>query len=141
MKTKAAQHCTAQQVCEDLLSLLSKYKANMYKLAEEHGLTVMQLHALRTISDGNNTMGSIAQTMHCDASNVTGIIDRLLALKLVTRQESSQDRRVKTVELTSDGTALLNGIVKDMPERLGCTRLAQNELDAVHNAIDKLATL
>jgi DNA-binding MarR family transcriptional regulator len=48
-------------------------------------------------------MNELALRLACDNSNVTGLIDRLEARGLVTRQPSSEDRRVKHVVLTSAG--------------------------------------
>jgi DNA-binding MarR family transcriptional regulator len=51
-------------------------------------------------------MTELAALLACDNSNVTGLIDRLEARGLVTRQPSSQDRRVKHVVLTAAGRRL-----------------------------------
>src|SRR5438045_9674012 len=49
-------------------------------------------------------MGRLAETLSCDASNVTGLVDRLEARGLVRRRPAGHDRRVKGIELTSAGT-------------------------------------
>ena len=138
--TNTDTQITPTAVCQELLDLLKKFKAHMARIAEEHSLTTMQLHALHAIADGYATMGKVAQTMHCDASNVTGIVDRLTSLKLVTRQENPDDRRVKTLQLTPHGQAVLQQIIDELPERLGCTRLSQQELISLHRSIAKLIT-
>jgi DNA-binding MarR family transcriptional regulator len=51
-------------------------------------------------------MNEIAALLGCDNSNVTGLIDRLEARGLVTRQPSPHDRRVKHVVLTAGGQRL-----------------------------------
>ena len=51
-------------------------------------------------------MNELASLLACDNSNVTGLIDRLEARDLVTRQPSSYDRRVKHVVLTDAGRDL-----------------------------------
>jgi DNA-binding MarR family transcriptional regulator len=51
-------------------------------------------------------MTELAALLGCDNSNVTGLIDRLEARGLVTRQPSAQDRRVKHVVLTAAGRRL-----------------------------------
>jgi DNA-binding MarR family transcriptional regulator len=129
---------TPEAVCQELLGLLKKFKSHMATIAESHGLTTMQLHALHAIAEGYATMGKVAQTMHCDASNVTGIIDRLTALKLVTRQEDPRDRRVKTLQLTPHGKAILQQVIDELPVRLGCSRLSGPELSSLHGTIAKL---
>jgi DNA-binding MarR family transcriptional regulator len=51
-------------------------------------------------------MNELASLLACDNSNVTGLIDRLEARDLVTRQPSPYDRRVKHVVLTDAGREL-----------------------------------
>jgi DNA-binding MarR family transcriptional regulator len=48
-------------------------------------------------------MSELATLLHCDNSNVTGIIDRLEARGLVERRPYQQDRRVKHIALTPLG--------------------------------------
>lgn len=110
----------------------------MTALAEEHELTLMQLHTLYAILQDGNTMGKLACMLHCDASNVTGIVDRLVAQKLITRQESTQDRRAKTLELTNSGRRLMQEIIAQLPERLGCSRLTGSERAALHQLSQNL---
>jgi DNA-binding MarR family transcriptional regulator len=51
-------------------------------------------------------MGRLAQTLACDASNVTGLVDRLESRGLVRRSPSASDRRVKVLDLTAKGSRL-----------------------------------
>src|ERR1700733_1896639 len=90
---------TPEQVCQDLLGLIGRIKTSLARLSEKYDLTIMQVHALYAISQGDTTMGRVADTLHCDASNVTGIVDRLVASKLITRHEGEHDRRTKTLHL------------------------------------------
>jgi len=136
--TGSSAPVTSATVCQELLDLLKKFKAHMGQVAEKYGLTTMQLHALHAIADGHVTMGKVAQTMHCDASNVTGIIDRLTALEFVIRQEDPRDRRVKSLQLTPRGSAILEHVLAELPERLGCSRLNQQELQSLHVSMTKL---
>jgi DNA-binding MarR family transcriptional regulator len=55
---------------------------------------------------GSITMKDLAGVMWCDASNATGIIDRLEARGLVERHLSDRDRRMKCVVLTLAGKRL-----------------------------------
>lgn len=50
-------------------------------------------------------MHELATMLHCDNSNVTGIVDRLEARGLVARRPHERDRRVKHVVLTALGVA------------------------------------
>ncbi len=130
---------SANELCTTMLDLLKHFKAAIAELAESHGLTTIQLGALHAINEGHTTMGRVAQTMHCDASNVTGIIDRLVQLQLVTRQEDSNDRRVKSLALTHHGRSILDDVQSIMPERLGCTKLNAQERLSLHDLLVKIA--
>jgi DNA-binding MarR family transcriptional regulator len=48
-------------------------------------------------------MSEIAAVLHCDNSNVTGIVDGLEERGLATRRPSETDRRVKLIALTAEG--------------------------------------
>lgn len=130
---------TSDQLCSEMLALFKRFKSIMAEIAEAHGLTPIQLGALHAIYEQNATMGRLAQKMQCDASNVTGIVDRLTSLGLVTRQEDPHDRRVKTLQLTTRGNAILQEIIAQLPSRLGCDRLNPVERNDLHRALDKLA--
>ncbi len=51
-------------------------------------------------------MSALAELLHCDNSNVTGIVDRLESRGLVERRPAEHDRRVKHLIVTEAGTAL-----------------------------------
>jgi DNA-binding MarR family transcriptional regulator len=51
-------------------------------------------------------MSEIAEVLHCDNSNVTGIVDGLEEKGLAMRRASEGDRRVKMIELTGAGRRL-----------------------------------
>jgi DNA-binding MarR family transcriptional regulator len=66
------------------------------------GLTMPQAELLRALGSPL-PMNQIAGRMHCDASNLTGIVDRLEGRGLVERRVRADDRRVKEIALTPDG--------------------------------------
>jgi MarR family transcriptional regulator, organic hydroperoxide resistance regulator len=73
-------------------------------------------------------MGKLAQALACDASNVTGLVDRLESRGLVRRQPSGEDRRIKVLELTSAGVRLRSTVLERMtkpPDTL--SRLSRDE--------------
>ena len=77
-------------------------------------------------------MGSLAEALACDASNVTGLVDRLESRGLIRRQPSAGDRRVKVLELTPAGARLRSTVLERMtkpPESL--TRLPADEQRAL----------
>jgi DNA-binding MarR family transcriptional regulator len=70
-------------------------------------LTPMQGHALRLL-DPNQPMAMrlLAESLACDASNVTGIVDKLESRGLIARQVDQDDRRIKMLAVTETGRAL-----------------------------------
>src|SRR5918996_3180672 len=94
----------AVEAWELLWRLMQAHKPSLMALAQELGLAPMQLHALRLIEPGVEVpMSSLAGKLFCDASNVTGIVDRLEARGLIERRPAEHDRRVKLLVLTSAG--------------------------------------
>jgi DNA-binding MarR family transcriptional regulator len=54
--------------------------------------------------------------MHCDNSNITGIVDRLTERGLVERRAAPGDRRVKLVALTEEGSAIRAELIRRRTE-------------------------
>ena len=66
--------------------------------------------------DQPRPMGELAGLMHCDSSNMTGIVDRLEERGLVRRTAAEGDRRVKLIELTERGQELREEMTRRMAE-------------------------
>ena len=96
------------------------FSVNMPRIAataQEFGLAKMQLHALRLMEPGGELpMSALAETLVCDASNVTGIVDRLEARGLIERRPAAHDRRVKMIALTPEGELLREQLIARMTE-------------------------
>jgi DNA-binding MarR family transcriptional regulator len=77
-------------------------KPRMMAINQELDLSPPQGFVLRLL-DEPRPMGELAMTMHCDNSNMTGIVDRLEERGLVERGVAENDRRVKLIALTDEG--------------------------------------
>ena len=98
-----------------LVRLLFAQRANLPTLAAELRLSPAQCHVLHLIEpDRPIPMGQLAETLACDASNVTGLVDRLESRGLVRRRPSVQDRRIKVLVLTPTGVRLRAVLVERM---------------------------
>lgn len=74
-------------------------------------LTMRQLKVVMLVAvNGSATGQDLAQDLGVTLGTVTGIVDRLVAHGLVSRHEDPQDRRVRRVELTPAGRALIEEI-------------------------------
>ncbi len=109
---------TSRPTCDAWQLLVQFYftqKSNLPSLAAELELSPAQCHVLHLIEPGQPMpMGRLAETLACDASNVTGLVDRLESRGLVRRTPSPSDRRVKVLDLTPTGVRLRAALVSRM---------------------------
>jgi DNA-binding MarR family transcriptional regulator len=106
----------ACQTWELMFELLLAARPRVPAVAAECGLTPAQCHVLRLLRpDTPLPMRTLAENLGCDASNVTGMIDRLEARGLVERRAAVYDRRIKELALTPAGVAARAQVI----ERLG----------------------
>ncbi|MBL7255545.1 MarR family winged helix-turn-helix transcriptional regulator [Paractinoplanes lichenicola] len=85
-------------------------------IAAELDLTPVQAVALVNLRDPA-PMRDLAGVLHCDASNVTGIVDGLERRGLVTREPAPTDRRVKHLILTDEGHRRRNHLMTEANTR------------------------
>mgnify|MGYP003404096679 CR=1 FL=1 len=98
-----------------LVRLFFAQRASLPPLAAELRLSPAQCHVLHLIEpDRPIPMGELAETLGCDASNVTGLVDRLESRGLLWRRPSESDRRVKVLVLTPTGARLRAVLVDRM---------------------------
>lgn len=86
----------------------------------DFGLTVPQFFVLRSIllCGQQCTMGKLADhTLQCSAT-MTGIVNRLARMGLVSRERDARDRRRVLVELTSAGSEVLQKVRHSREKRL-----------------------
>ena len=126
MKPPSPHACDAWQL---LMQLFFSQRAHLPPLAAELQLSPAQCHVLHLIEPGRPIpMGQLAETLACDASNVTGLVDRLESRGLARRRPSAADRRVKVLALTPKGSRLRTILLDRMmapPATL--TRLSADE--------------
>jgi len=98
-----------------LLQVIQLIKHRLHGVAEEHDLSIMQLSALMMLEpDTMVPMSKLSQQLACDASSITGIVDRLEAHGLVERRDNPADRRLKMVALTKAGATLKHKITSEV---------------------------
>jgi DNA-binding MarR family transcriptional regulator len=97
--------------------LFAAHRPRLVALARELELTPPQMWALRRLElDEPAPMSELARGLFCDASNVTGLVDRLEARGLVERRAVAHDRRVKALALTEAGAEVRRRISEVMDE-------------------------
>ena len=109
---------------ERLLAALAERmrRAFFARLAAEQ-LTPPQFVMLRLL-DEPRPMSTLCQDLFCDASNVTGMADRLSERGLLERRLDPADRRVRLLALTAKGRRLRSRLERAMvPELPGLVAL------------------
>ena len=98
-------------------------RSTLPALAAELELSPAQCHLLNLIEpDRPMPMGQLASELSCDASNVTGLVDRMESRGLLRRRPSDEDRRVKVLSLTPLGVKVRSALLERMtssPPTLG----------------------
>jgi DNA-binding MarR family transcriptional regulator len=112
---KARERCAASPASRQRLRLwlrlLRATRAIEAELRErlrvQFSITLPQFDVLAALArqDAGITMTELSRMLIVSNGNVTGIIDRLVADRLVTRQSSPDDRRSFLVRLTPKGQA------------------------------------
>jgi len=115
-------------------------RASLPAMAAELELSPAQCHLLNLIEpDRPMPMGELAGAMSCDASNVTGLVDRLESRGLLRRSPSAEDRRVKVLSLTPRGAQMRASLLERMtsaPPTLG--RLSEADQRALARILRRL---
>ncbi|WP_234042209.1 MarR family winged helix-turn-helix transcriptional regulator [Streptomyces marianii] len=127
------------QLMELLSVSLGAYYGDFTVAAASENLTASQGKALTVLRRGPAAMRALADTMTCDASNMTGIIDRLEKRGLVRREASASDRRVKTVVLTAEGERVTDAIRSRMrATQDGLDRLSDQDRDRLYTLLERV---
>jgi len=107
----------AREAWSLLFRLYVSQRGRVPRVAAEFELSPMQAHVLRLLEPGTPLpMRTLARKLCCDASNVTGIVDRLEERGLVRRDAAPGDRRIKMLVVTEDGANVRRRIVKRLSE-------------------------
>ncbi|TDD16745.1 MarR family winged helix-turn-helix transcriptional regulator [Nonomuraea diastatica] len=103
---------------EDLIHRISETQRGLGRLFAQHhsplftsNLTMRQLKVVMLLAiNGSSSGQDLAHALGVGLGTVTGIVDRLVAQGLASRHEDPHDRRVRRVELTPEGAALIEEI-------------------------------
>jgi MarR family transcriptional regulator, organic hydroperoxide resistance regulator len=86
-------------------------------IASEFELSPPQVRALGVLDPEQPVpMSELAEALHCDNSNVTGIVDRLEDRGLVERRSAPHDRRVKMLAVTERGAEVRERLAERLQE-------------------------
>ena len=137
MAISTTEETTAREAWRLLMEHAFANKARFMGTMAEFDLTPVQGHVLRLLEPEQPLpMNDLAGALHCDASNVTGLVDRLEQRGLVGRRPGASDRRVKELLLTAEGVDVRTRVLERMwepPEAI--TGLSARDLRALRDIL------
>ena len=142
-QTRPASKATlAADVWRDMFSFFwsTGSRNAMLLVSQELGVTPGHVKALLELEPGQpRPMGALAESLHCDASNATWLVDRLEERDLVERGTVPTDRRVKTVVLTPLGAKTRAAVIERLHEPPAeLVALDREDLEELRAALGKL---
>ncbi len=115
----------------------ARLEAHFTELAAQYGLSAIQAKVLLLLQpDGAMTMRTLAGQLQYDASNLTGVVDRLEEAGAVRRQPHPSDRRAKGVLLTDEGQRIRRAFWERLTNNTGpLGRLNGRQLTALRGLL------
>lgn len=137
-----------QALAAEVWKLIADFAAASFRnnaqaqLMSETGLTPAHFRALSILDpDEPRPMRALADTLCCDASMATWLVDRLEERGLVERRTPPSDRRVKTIVLTPLGIKTRQRLRESLYEPPGpLLDLDISSLESLRNELRKLPT-
>jgi MarR family transcriptional regulator, organic hydroperoxide resistance regulator len=107
-------------------------------LAQRYGLSMTDLAGLHKLEEPM-TMKELGQRLHCDPSFVTMVANSLEKHGLAQRETSEQDRRIKVMRLTDEGTSMRERLEKEFSTRMPwATALSDGERECLLTMLRRL---
>jgi MarR family transcriptional regulator, organic hydroperoxide resistance regulator len=102
-----------------LLDLFKASQGALQAVWAEFDVSSAQGDLLSSLKPGEPvSMVSLARSLRCHDSNVTGLVDRLEQRGLIERRGDPGDRRIKLIALTNEGEALRQRLLERFSEPL-----------------------
>jgi DNA-binding MarR family transcriptional regulator len=87
-----------------VVRLFDRVKHTIREVGDELGVSMAQLDVLRRLqAQGPTRMSRLAEMLNCEASNLTGLVDKLESRGMVERRSDPEDRRIRVLAVTPEG--------------------------------------
>lgn len=129
------------QVYEQLIKLLMRARRHIFAASESWRLTPVQSMLLISLEPNTTkTMNELSDLMCCDASNITGLTERLEAGGYIERTLDESDRRVKKIRLSTQGRECREALLDALREAdaLDVSKLSEEEVRNLQSITAKL---
>ncbi|HEU4973737.1 MAG TPA: MarR family transcriptional regulator [Baekduia sp.] len=139
---------TAEQLVEELIgffgSTMRSSQGDVFRVVSELDLSMTQLKLLHVLDNAERelTPSELAKRLDLSPAAAGRAVDALTRQGLVARREDEEDRRVKRLSLTSEGSTTVGRIAA--ARRDGFLRLAESltppQREALSSALQPLLT-
>ncbi len=129
-----------QKAVLNLLYTTNWMQGKQKDIFKTFGITLQQFNILRILrgQHPNSTSATEIKSRMLDKnSDVSRLIDRLLAKKVITKRVSSNDKRAADVNLTEEGLELLKAIDKKQHQIDSVLVLSDDEALMLSDLLDK----
>ena len=129
-----------QKAVLNLLYTTSWMQGKQKDIFKTFGITLQQFNILRILrgQHPNSTSATEIKSRMLDKnSDVSRLLDRLLAKKVITKRVSSNDKRAADVNLTEEGLELLKSIDKKQHQIDSVLLLSDDEALLLSDLLDK----
>lgn len=126
---------------QKIILVMMRSKHHLSMICEEFNITPVQGILLTSIQPGEQkSMNELSSVMACDASNITGLVDKLDQNKFISRTPDKEDRRIKIVALTEKGEVCREKILVGLKnaEALDMKKLSDQESQELYKLLGKL---
>lgn len=91
------------------------------RLRDQFDITLPRFDLLAQLDRTPNgmTLGELSQRMMVSNGNITGLVERLAAQRLILRRPSPTDRRVQIVSLTAEGRRFFRAMARENADWIG----------------------
>lgn len=137
METGDTREHLSKEVIRMTFELTVRLRAHLDHTAGRLDLTPMQARALFVTAEPL-PMGELADQLHCDASNITGIVDRLESRGLMERATDNTDRRRRNLVVTDEGRAVTEQLKAALRDGNPVLELDDGALETFHDLLSRV---
>jgi len=104
----------ATKIFEAMFKNSRMFREKMHYSSDIAQLSILQIHTLSFLKQQSHAqMSGIAEHLNIEMSSATSLLNKLVALQLVQRQQDEKDRRLVRIILTEKGNALLKKAMEE----------------------------
>jgi DNA-binding MarR family transcriptional regulator len=119
------------------------FRDKMHSQSRIGHLSILQVQTLSFLKHKTNAqMSEVAEQFRIELPSATSLLNKLVALQLVKRQQDEKDRRLVRVSLTVDGDKLLKQVMEEKIKQIEhmLSYLSKNEQEELLRLLEKLNT-